>query len=98
MEQNQFGDNIEELPVDHSTPPYHDAHLLITLFDPKEALIDVSDNIKVLAIAGVLFLGMNMFLRKRIQAYTKNEWMTTGAIITVILAISYIMKNFVFTS
>jgi len=98
MEQNIFGDDIEDLPVDNTTPPYQDSHLLVTLFDPKESLVDFSDNIKVLAVAGILFLGLNLFLRKRIQTYTKNEWMTTGLIMTFILIVSYILKNYVFTS
>jgi len=96
MDQTQFGDNIEDLPVDKTTPPYHDAHLLMNLFDPKEPFLQFTDNLKILAISGILFLGLNLFLRKQINSYTKNEWMTTSFIVGFILIVSYVLKNYVF--
>jgi len=94
-QSGQFGDNIDDLPVDSQTPPSIDSTLLVNLFAPVEQS-DTAQNLKVLAVSGVMFLVLNMFMRKHIHKWTKNETYTTGAIIGAIVATSFVLKRYVF--
>jgi hypothetical protein len=92
-----FGDKIDELPVDEQTPPSQDIKMLMQVFAPEEPskFSDMTYNLKLGAIAVILFIVLHQPpIFNLVQQYTKNTNTSKIVVFAIIVIVLYIYHTY----